>query len=521
MAGWWYRLAAFVVALMSTTHCAQILGIFPFPAKSHQIVLLALTRELARRGHQVTVISPFPEKKPIPNLKYIEVETFLADHFIPNVFDMKDMSTVGHSRLLWTTGPAYCVTFLQHPRVQALIHSKDHHFDAIMVEAFMNECFLGFAHKFKAPIIQICPFGGTPWMGDWVGNPNPYSYIPDPFLHFSHYMTFWERLVNTVNGVYFRIGQEFYNIPRQDSIMRKFFNETEPIPPLSELVRNTSLLLVNNHFSLNYPRPLMPNLIEVGGMHVQPPKELPQDLQKYLDESPQGVIYFSMGSVLQGSLMPETARNAFLEAFSKLKQRVLWKWEIESLPGQPSNVKLGKWLPQSDILAHPNVKLFITHGGLLSKQEALTRGVPLLGIPIYGDQHLNMRKAVNSGYGILLEFENITTDSVLWAIESALQPRFRENAQRVSRIFRDQPLTPLEQAVFWTEYVIRHKGAPHMRSAALDLAWYQYFLLDVIAALAFSVGFVSFILFLICRAIFKKVCSSTSTNKSITKQKKH
>jgi glucuronosyltransferase len=48
--------------------------------------------------------------------------------------------------------------------------------------------------------------------------------------------------------------------------------------------------------------------------------------------------------------MPESKRNAFLEAFSKLKQHVLWKWETDTLPGQPSNVKLGKWLPQSDIL---------------------------------------------------------------------------------------------------------------------------------------------------------------------------
>jgi glucuronosyltransferase len=74
--------------------------------------------------------------------------------------------------------------------------------------------------------------------------------------------------------------------------------------------------------------------------------------------------------------------------------------------------------------AHPNVRLFITHGGLLSKQEAINRGVPLLGIPIYGDQRLNMRKAENFGYGIILEFDNITADSVLWAIQSTLQPRY-------------------------------------------------------------------------------------------------
>jgi UDP:flavonoid glycosyltransferase YjiC (YdhE family) len=77
---------------------------------------------------------------------------------------------------------------------------------------------------------------------------------------------------------------------------------------------------------------------------------LHQELQKYLDEAPDGVIYFSMGSLLQGYLMPESKRNAFLGAFSKLKQRVLWKWESDTLPGQPSNVKIGKWLPQSDIL---------------------------------------------------------------------------------------------------------------------------------------------------------------------------
>ena len=42
----------------------------------------------------------------------------------------------------------------------------------------------------------------------------------------------------------------------------------------------------------------------------------------------------------------------------------------------------------------------------------------------------------------------------------------------------------MEQAVYWTEYVIRHKAAPHFRSAVLDLAWYQYFHLDVTAVLA-------------------------------------
>jgi len=87
---------------------------------------------------------------------------------------------------------------------------------------------------------------------------------------------------------------------------------------------------------------------------------LHQELQKYLDEAPDGVIYFSMGSHLQGYLMPESNVNTFLGAFSMLKQRVLWKWESDTLPGQPSNVKFGKWLPQSDILGECLTSWFIS-----------------------------------------------------------------------------------------------------------------------------------------------------------------
>jgi glucuronosyltransferase len=48
--------------------------------------------------------------------------------------------------------------------------------------------------------------------------------------------------------------------------------------------------------------------------------------------------------------MPEETRQALMDAFSKLKQRILWKWETDTMSGKPKNVKLGKWFPQSDIL---------------------------------------------------------------------------------------------------------------------------------------------------------------------------
>jgi hypothetical protein len=195
---------------------------------------------------------------------------------LPNFFDRGDETLFAISIRLCRIGISNCATLVQHPEVQNLLHSKHRHFDAIIVEALSNECFMGFAHKLKATIIQVCTFGSIHWMGDWVGNPNPYSYVPDVFLRYSHRMNFRERLVNTLTGIYWRIWQEFYNIPRQEEAMKEFFNFTEPPPPLKERLRKTSLLLVNNHFSLNYPKSLIPNIIEVGGMHLQPPKELPE-----------------------------------------------------------------------------------------------------------------------------------------------------------------------------------------------------------------------------------------------------
>jgi len=135
----------------------------------------------------------------------------------------------------------------------------------------------------------------------------------------------------------------------------------------------------------------MPNTVEIAGIHVKPVKPLPADIQEFLDSATDGVILFSMGSFIQSKQWPVEMREALVKSFGKLKQKVLWKYENETLPGNPGNIKIGSWIPQRDILAHPNVKLFITHGGLLGTTEAIIEGVPVLGLPIFGDQKVRNR----------------------------------------------------------------------------------------------------------------------------------
>ena len=95
-----------------------------------------------------------------------------------------------------------------------------------------------------------------------------------------------------------------------------------------------------------------------------------------------------------------------------------------------------------------------------------------------------------------------------------------ERSASLSHIIRDQPLTPLQQAVYWTEYVIRHNGAPHLRSAVLDLAWYQYFLLDVTAVLALASVSILLILLLVCRVVLKRLIGWKSHRKNTDSKKK-
>jgi glucuronosyltransferase len=58
-------------------------------------------------------------------------------------------------------------------------------------------------------------------------------------------------------------------------------------------------------------------------------------------------------------------------------------------------------------------------------QEAINRGVPLLGIPIFGDQSLNMRKAATAGYGVMVEYNDVTEESLTWAIREIIEnPRY-------------------------------------------------------------------------------------------------
>ncbi|XP_059470472.1 UDP-glycosyltransferase UGT5-like [Neocloeon triangulifer] len=502
----WPLILLVVILLPGQDNAARILGFFPVPSRSHMIVFSALTRALAERGHELVVVNNYPLKDPPANYTDVDLWDTLKgiydDTVNEHTYALSNLPTITLPMLYWIEGVHFMDLVLHDPKVNQVINDT-RGFDLVIVEDFLTDSSFALAHHFQAPLVLISSMGGFHWTNYAVGNAAPTSYVPNTMLSYGSKMTFFERFVNTMYQWYWDVGSTFYLMRYQEKIKREIFPDA---PSIYELRRSASLVLLNNHFSFNYPRPLVPNLVEVGGMHLKPlNRPLPIDIKEWLDGAKHGVIYFSMGSNLRGTWFPERQRKAFIEAFAELPQRVLWKWESDSIPDQSKNVKVYPWMPQQEILAHPNVKVFITHGGLLGAQEAMYNAVPLISIPVACDQYLNAKRAELGGYGLQLHLRNITKESVKWAIKTALfDKKIRAEAKRRSEIFHDQPETPLERAVFWVEYVLRHKGAPHLRSASLGLHWMQEALLDVYAVMAFMSLVFMYISYLLVKRAFIK-----------------
>ncbi|KAA8587441.1 hypothetical protein FQN60_016303, partial [Etheostoma spectabile] len=115
----------------------------------------------------------------------------------------------------------------------------------------------------------------------------------------------------------------------------------------------------------------------------------------------------------------------------------------------------------------------------------LCHAVPMVMMPVGGDQADNAVRFANKGAGVVLDIYSITTESLLQGLNEVINDtRYKENMQKLSALHKDRPVDPLDLSVYWTEFVMRHKGAKHLRPAVLDLNWIQYYCLDVIAALA-------------------------------------
>ena len=188
--------------------------------------------------------------------------------------------------------------------------------------------------------------------------------------------TFLQRVVNFLAHGFDQILTEYYYFPKIDKILSKQFKN---LPPISELKRLSTVVLFNHNPVVEQPEQFLPNVIGVGGLQIQPAKPLPADLNDVLNNAPNGVILFALGTNIHFELIGDDRITIILKVFGRLSQyKFVCKADVEThrLPIElPSNVIIQKWVPQNDILGkciYYNSNLPSIHHLNLSPQQYKT-----------------------------------------------------------------------------------------------------------------------------------------------------
>lgn len=490
---------------------AKILCIFPSPGRSHVLVGQTLLKGLAARGHEVTMVSPFKLSKPVPNYREIYVPADDTVSKMTKSFLEKPQNMFKSMPTLMRSVTETANKTINDPQFLAI---KNEQFDVVITGLFVADFILGFGPHFNAPTIALWSAGQTKFTSDLVGNPRALEAVPHIMLGSQGAMGFFGRMKNLLIGTVENLITIYMTHSQQ-----KFYDWNFPAdkyPSYKDVRKNVSLVLLNTHFSSSGPRPYIQNIIEVGGLQIKTkPDPLPKDIQEWLDGAEHGVIYFCLGSNLKSSDLPPEKLQIFLRVLGKQKQRVLFKWETDSIPNQPKNFLTKKWLPQDDVLAHKNVVLFIAHGGLGGMAEARFHAVPVLGIPIFAEQSHNVNGVEREGWGKQVDYATLTEESFETPLKEILtNPQYRQKVQELSELYRDRPQSAIDLACYWVEYVIRYKGAPHMHYQGADLNFFQEQMLDVVAALLVGSYVVFKVLKLLIKSIAKRICGGRKKQKT-------
>ncbi|KAF5270901.1 hypothetical protein FQR65_LT17759 [Abscondita terminalis] len=439
------------------------------PSQSHHIMGESLLKALADKGHEVTMLSPFPSKNKPRN--YNEI-------LIPGVSKGKDEMLKAHIKVEQQD------SFIKKATATSVRVSHTEEYDLAIAAYFGNDPVLAFAQRLAKHTIVFCTKGSHYDITKLTKVPAPSSYVPNLFPPLPDEMNLIQRIQNFLASVFYVAFTSVVLNHRQRSIIDRYLPNS---PTIDQIHEHISLVLLNTHYSLETPRPYVPQMIQVAGLHLEDSAELTENLKTFMEEATEGAILFSLGSNVRSAELSEKTIQGIIKCFSKLPYKVLWKFDKYDNLNLPKNVIISKWLPQRDLLAHTNMKLFITHGGLLSLTEALYNSVPMIGIPLYGDQSINVAESVLKGYAVTLSFSDLSEEKLCSAITEVMtNTKYRKNMQIRSRIFRDQPVKPLQKAVFWVEYVLRHDGAHHLKTGALKLHWMQLYSVDTLSVLSYK-----------------------------------
>ena len=457
---------------------------------SHVMMFGHLAEKLVKKGHDVTLVLPSNLKIP-PDVVALKINTLRF-----NLTESMAASTMPVNPTLWTQLKSSTIHIT--PSMMAIGYSllqdtetmnklATENLDFMIIDP-MVVTFMLIPYKLGVPFALY----DTDCFDHVRRIPVLPSYIPHVVMPYSERMSFFQRVGNTVvNAISTLILATVTDM------------STEYIPELPavgivDMLQNASLCILLRDSAVDLTRPVMPDVVQVGTLSSRPAKPLTGELLKFMDSSSHGVVLISFGSTIDELATPVLTK--VFAALKQINQRVLFKCK-HKLDKVPENVHVVDWMPQNDLLGHPNMKLFITHCGMNSYLEAVYQGVPLLATPFSIDQHGTAALVKSQGFGEIIDLNDFTSEELRDTIHMMIKdPGYKNKAMKKSAIMRDLQASGFRDPVFWIEHVIKY-GASHLRSHAYDMPFYQYYMADVKAFLVACGLLVATMVFLFCRCV--------------------
>ncbi|KAL0968686.1 hypothetical protein UPYG_G00270200 [Umbra pygmaea] len=524
MVVWLYHLTVISMAVLLFTLSNRVNGgkilVYPLDG-SHWVNMKVIVEELHSKGHDITVVrasnswyikenSNHYTSITIPNTGGFD-ENFFSEYILG-----KELKTQReHGKGIWTT-------FTLHSLIRDSLFVFHNNMVEVITRILEDDELMLFLQEAKFDLVLTDPsVGGGTILARRLGlplvhnvrwtiqgeahlflAPSPLSYIPYTATEFTDKMTFPQRVINVFAYIVGVQTMASMIVSTYKAVVQHHFG---PDVDFRTFFLEADIWLMRTDFVFDFPRPTMPNMVYISGFQCKPPKPLPQDLEDFLQSSGEhGVVMMSLGTLV--SKLPEDIADEIAAAFAQLPQKVIWRYTGPPPSTLGNNTLLVDWLPQNDLLGHPKTRAFVAHGGTNGVQEAIYHGVPLVGLPLAFDQPDNLSKLKARGAATVVDIVTLDKGVFLEALTNVLyKPSYRENMQRLSRLHRDQPVKPLDTAVFWIEFVMRHKGARHLRSESYKMSWIVYHSVDVIATLLACVLIIAVFGLAVIRCVCRKV----------------
>ncbi|KAK2141700.1 hypothetical protein LSH36_1055g00085 [Paralvinella palmiformis] len=467
---------------------------------SHIIYHAKIARLLADEGHAVDIILPTSYRIP-DSLKggsnvrilahrkdsqssdcHIEKRSKMLLDYAMSESTLEKL--VIYTKLRMHTDPILdqtCKTLLNDAKLRKQLNTTD--YDVAVVDLLSLECYWSLMDGWNIPVVTVGIYAY-----EWALRvPALPSFVPILYSSLDDRMTFWERVKNSVLYITSHL--------LLTSILSR--------PPYSiPSISRSSLYFALDDVGMDYPRPTMPNLIFIGDAIPDPGKPLPADIAAFVDGAEHGVVLVSFGSYLRR--LPTGLTDKFCDAFKRIPQKVIWKQDNATLSGvDPDKVLMRSWLPQNDLLSHPNVKLLVSHCGRNSILEAIYHATPIIGFPTDVDQPYNARMVASRRFGSRMDFGDFSaTELATKIIETIADETVSYNIRRASFLLRNKPDTPSKRMSYWVEHLATY-GDDHLRSGAMHLNILQFYCIDVILVFIMVIGLMLIITYYTLKSIYR------------------